>query len=325
MANRRTFLVWVVVASGAVFLVIALRRMEWGMFFASLAGVYMPKAAIAALLIAGSAAGRALRWSIIAGRPLTYWHFWSAAALGYLGNMVYPARAGEAIRMTALCRFARVPPGEAVATAVVDRICDGILTAGLLLIAVWGAGAAELAWPSALFAAAFGGAAGVLWLVSLGGARAKRWIGIWSVRLPAKIGDRIKKWSGQAVDGIVSLRQAGRMIPAAMLTVLVFIADVGEVWLMFGAFGWNLPLSAAVTLQLFLLAGTSLPGAPAFVGVYQAACVLALRLFGVAEAAALAFSAVLHILMFGVLVIQGVLVLGARGTGNLRSFRLESW
>ncbi|RIK31062.1 MAG: hypothetical protein DCC55_36795 [Chloroflexi bacterium] len=67
-------------------------------------------------------------------------------------------------------------------------------------------------------------------------------------------------------------------------------------WLVILAFGWTLPFWAAVTVGVFVAAGTSLPSAPGYVGVYQAACMLALGIYGIDGASAVAYAAVLQLL-----------------------------
>jgi hypothetical protein len=76
------------------------------------------------------------------------------------------------------------------------------------------------------------------------------------------------------------------------LTGFAFFLDYCALWLMLRAFEWSLPVQAAMTVGVFLAIGSLLPAAPGYVGIYQVACVLALKWYGISESAALAYSVV---------------------------------
>jgi hypothetical protein len=61
---------------------------------------------------------------------------------------------------------------------------------------------------------------------------------------------------------------------------------------LFAAFGWSLPLQAAMMVAVLLAIGSLLPAAPGYVGIYQVACVVALKPYGIGESSALAYSVV---------------------------------
>jgi len=70
------------------------------------------------------------------------------------------------------------------------------------------------------------------------------------------------------------------------------------VWTALRAANLDLPLAASWTELAFLGLGVSLPSSPGFVGVIQAATVLALALFSVPHAEALSFSLLFHASQF---------------------------
>ena len=87
----------------------------------------------------------------------------------------------------------------------------------------------------------------------------------------------------------------------------------------------DLPLAASWAVLAFMGLGVSLPSSPGFVGVIQAATVLALALFSVPRTEALSFSLIFHaaqyfpVTLFGLvllLVEQVSLAEAARGTGS---------
>ena len=57
---------------------------------------------------------RSFRWNEITGFNIrNLRQFWDATNLGYLGNLIYPARAGEILRIVALKRFIAISEGNA--------------------------------------------------------------------------------------------------------------------------------------------------------------------------------------------------------------------
>jgi len=87
--------------------------------------------------------------------------------------------------------------------------------------------------------------------------------------------------------------------------------DCAGYWLVLRGFGWSLPVSAAVTVDVFLGAGASVPSAPGYLGIYQAACVLALRLYGIGETQALAYSIVVQVFTILIITVQSLAALAS--------------
>jgi hypothetical protein len=79
------------------------------------------------------------------------------------------------------------------------------------------------------------------------------------------------------------------------------------------AFGLDAPFNAALVVFIFIGFGTALPQAPGMIGTYQYACVLALGLFGVPQAQALAYGLVLNAVQLSTLVAQGLVALPLTG------------
>jgi uncharacterized membrane protein YbhN (UPF0104 family) len=67
----------------------------------------------------------------------------------------------------------------------------------------------------------------------------------------------------------------------------------------FWAFHLDVPaLRGALVLTTLVAIAVSVPSAPGFIGSFQLGCVIGLRIFGVSESPALAFSIVLHLTQF---------------------------
>src|SRR3972149_933239 len=166
---------WLGIAISAVFLYLALRGLHLGEVWQAV------KTARYIWLLPGIAIyfvgvwARAWRWHYLL-RPLkaiSTRAMFPVVTIGYMGNNIYPARAGEVLRAYVLRREQGVPVSASLATIVVERIFDGVvmlmfvffnlgalarLTGGsglagsIQAVAVWGTGA--LAGALAAFLAA---------------------------------------------------------------------------------------------------------------------------------------------------------------------------
>jgi uncharacterized membrane protein YbhN (UPF0104 family) len=95
--------------------------------------------------------------------------------------------------------------------------------------------------------------------------------------------------------------------------MLATSVDYLAIWFGIRAMGWSLPPAAAVVVGILIAMGTMIPAAPGYLGIYQVACVLGLKLYGVSEAAALAFSIVLQVTVLSVIAVQGLATLAHYG------------
>jgi hypothetical protein len=154
------------------------------------------------------------------------------------------------------------------------------------------------------------GAVALATLVGLLWWRGEQFVDRWVVRyLPASVGAGLLRFLRAVIDGM-------RIIPNARLLAAVVAVSFGlwflpilSSYVMIRAFHFDVPFSAALIVFIFIGFGTALPQAPGMIGAYQYACILALGLFGVGHADALAYGLVLNAIQLFTLVAQGVAAL----------------
>ena len=316
--SLRTKALVIGLAVSAVLVAIVVARIDWGEFVIALEGVHWGWVALGCAGVAFTITIRAMRWAAVSGASSPEAGvYWSATVIGYLGNVLYPGRAGELLRIAALHRALPQPPGELLAKAFVDRLGDIVLlgVAALYVLGVLAtqlAGDKSLAWLLGAILAPVG-----IFVVLLGlGARMKPVVrGLASV-LPGHWKERIPRWYAQLLEAFGQLAQPRRLATLLLFTAGAFCVDYATFWLFLKAFGWQLPFHAAVTIGVLLAIGSMLPSAPGYVGIYQVACVLALRPYGVGESPALAYSVVAQgatLLMIGALGAAVVARYGLKG------------
>jgi uncharacterized protein (TIRG00374 family) len=305
------------IALSGVLLVVLVMRLDWAEFIAAFRHVSAAWLLGAAAMVVATVSVRALRWQIVAGLPLRAWPgVWYADVIGYVGNLLYPGRAGELLRVAALHHIAQVRPGEALASAFADRLGD-LLVLAVITGAVFGA-VVDLPRSLVVTAVAVATIPLVVFVVFLafGSAFAQRieWI---AAMLPRTIGARTAHWYHQALERGHALRSPKVLAVAVALSFAAAACDYTIIFLAIRAMGWALPILAAVTVGVLIAFGTLLPAAPGYIGIYQIACVLALRPFGVGESAALAYSVVLQVTILGVFALLGLASFARYGSALL--------
>ena len=116
-------------------------------------------------------------------------------------------------------------------------------------------------------------------------------------------------------DGLQGIRRPAQLVPTAVWSVVIWAVIVLSVWACFRAARLDLPVTAALCVIAFIGLGVSLPSSPGFIGVFQAATVLALSIFGVDKVDALGFSLLLHASQFIPVTVWGLLLLVVEHVG----------
>ncbi len=281
---------------GFIFLVWSFSLVKWDSFLEAVTSVKPIWVALSAVSLFLSMRLRSIRWHMLTGLPAKDQpKVWEATCIGYLGAAIYPARAGDVMRMLRLQQLTGMGGGLAISSGVIDRILEGLGLCGLLLILLlcWRVGLEArqgLLGVAFLFLVAAVGAA--VFVVS--GHRLRSLFE--RLGLAGKWGARLKQWYEQALSGLQVLRSPRRLILALFIQGLVSLLDVLSCWFLIQAFGWALPLMAGVVVLVYIAAAASLPSSPGYVGVYQIATLFALRSYGVDDSASVAYGTTMQVL-----------------------------
>ncbi len=79
---------------------------------------------------------RAWRWHYLLGpiKKIPTKTMFPITTIGYMGNNIYPARAGEVLRAVILKRKEQVPVSASLATIIVERIFDGVVMLAFVFV-----------------------------------------------------------------------------------------------------------------------------------------------------------------------------------------------
>ncbi|HXJ77749.1 MAG TPA: lysylphosphatidylglycerol synthase transmembrane domain-containing protein [Candidatus Methylomirabilis sp.] len=263
---------------------------------------------VSILLNLGSLWIRAWRWYYLFPPGSHPSHLFNALMIGYLGNNVLPLRAGEVVRAYVASRRGQ-RFWTVLATIVVERALDGLAVGVIVAILVLTIPLPQqLHWPAGIFLALDFGAMITLavlavapgWCSNVIHAFFHRWS--WGER-------RAMDVLGTMSEGLRGVRAAHHFVPITLSTILIWMLFALSVWTGLRAAHLDLPLAASWTVLAFLGLGVSLPSSPGYLGVVQAATVLALALFSVPRTEALSFSLLIHASQFLPVTIYGLVLL----------------
>jgi uncharacterized protein (TIRG00374 family) len=288
-----------------------LRETHWGWLVASVALAY------------ASLWARSRRWFYLFPPRSRPSHLFNAVMILYMGNNLLPLRAGEVLRVFAVARRGQ-PVWTIVATIVVERVLDGLAICLMLAGAFLARPVpAEVRWAALAFLVAVLLLVGFVALVAVAPEAGRSLVrtvfnGLGVVRSPgdarpagrlARVEDRVLPIVDTLHQGLESLRTPASALPIALWSVATWVFLALSIWWAMWAAQLALPLSATFTLIAFLGLGVTVPSSPGFVGVFQAAAVMALALYGVSRADALSFSLLLHASQFIPVTVHGLILM----------------
>ncbi|MBL8057372.1 MAG: flippase-like domain-containing protein [Anaerolineales bacterium] len=268
-----------------------------------------------AFILVGQLA-RARSWQTLLGREVPFARAFGALNAGYLLNNVLPFRLGEVGRAYLVSRSGRLTTAQALSSVLLERVIDlsaivGMLTAFVPLVSGLVGGPAALALIFLLPAVALAG----LFVV----ARKPAWLlGLvrWGVGVLGRLwggAARLEELFAAFLDGLGALQDPRRLANAAVFSALAWGCAGLSAWMVLLAFD----AAAGPELAFFMLVVTGLsiavPSAPGSLGVWQAAGVAALGVFGRTGALALSMTLTHHLVNYLSTSLMGAVALAQAG------------
>jgi hypothetical protein len=290
---------WVGALISAFFVVIALRGLDLGQVWHGM------KSASYAWIIPGVLAyfvgvwARTWRWHYLLRpiKPVPLKAMWPVVVIGYMGNNVYPFRAGEVIRAYMLKKQEGVSISASIATILVERIFDGLVMLLFVFVALpivpglpdW------LRQTVALASAAFLGALLVFLLLAARPAASRRLYG-WAIArfVPAGWQSRILVLADRFMEGLSSLASFRDIVMVFFTSVVVWLLETVKYWFVMHAFNFTVSFFALMLMNGVVNLATTLPSAPGYIGTFDGPGIEVLKVFGVAPTVAAAYTLVLH-------------------------------
>src|SRR6266566_8109183 len=254
---------------------------------------------------------RTIRWRLILrdadGRPFRWLPLWHATTIGFMANNLLPARAGEVARAYVASRQLPVRFTTALGSIGVERVFDALVMLGLMAVAIAApsfpshalVGGRSLAAVATSAALVFGA---LLLLALLIVHRPAPWLALFARLarrlLPPRIAERVVHGADGIVAGLAVLKSPARFAGVVLWSLVLWVKNAAAFAICFRAFGLEIPLEAALLLQGIIGFGVAIPSTPGYGGVFEAATLLTLKLYGVDSSLAIAYALTYHLTTF---------------------------
>jgi uncharacterized protein (TIRG00374 family) len=299
----RSWKFWLGVVVSVVFLSLALRGLDLEGFWTTVrhANYWWLIPGVAVYFCAVWA--RTWRWHYMLRhiKPIPLTRLFPVVVIGYMGNNVYPARAGEVLRSYVLKRKEGVPVGVSLATVVLERLFDGLV---MLLFVFVTLPFAPL--PPAYdllvtgFSVIFIGALVVFLTLAARPARMGR-VYAWLVDrlLPARMRPRVHRLFDRFVAGLQSLRSPRELALIFFSSTLIWLTETTKYLFVMWAFpGLNVSFLVLMLMTAVVNLFTTLPSTPGYVGTFDAPGIAILTAYNVPKTLATSYTLVLHVALW---------------------------
>jgi uncharacterized protein (TIRG00374 family) len=264
---------------------------------------------------------RTWRWDYML-RPLKHIpvrDLFPVVVIGYMGNNVYPFRAGELLRSWVLSRREGVPISASLATVVVERVFDGLVMLVFVFVALPFAPLPENAgwlratvtWASLAFFVALA----VFFALAARPEQANRLArGIFG-RFPPRLGPPLIGFTARFLDGLASLRHFRNIVMIFATSVVIWLLETVKYWFVMHAFDFEVSFFALMLMNGIVNLATTLPSAPGYVGTFDEPGIRTLTLYGVGQNIAAAYTLVLHAALWLPITLLGAYYMVREGLG----------
>jgi uncharacterized protein (TIRG00374 family) len=312
---------WVGVAISLIFLYIALRGLhldELGTAFRQ-ANYWWVIPGVTVYFIGVWA--RAWRWHYLLKplKSIPTTKLFPTVAIGYFGNNILPARAGELLRAIVLKKDEEVPISASLATIIVERVFDGVVMLGfvfvnlpeLALLTASSGFIGDIRSLAIIGTVVFIGAL----LTFLAGAmfpeRAQSIVQRLTTRFaPQRYQEKILGLSDRFLGGLAALRSPRGVLMVFVTSVVIWLLETGKYWFLMHAFPFKVSFFTLMLMNGIVNLATTIPSAPGYVGTFDAPGIAVLQAYNIPKATAAAYTLALHIaLWFPITVLGGYYML----------------
>ena len=232
--------------------------------------------------------------------PIPVTRLFPTVVIGYMGNNVYPARAGEVLRSYVLRRREAVPMSASLATVLLERIFDGLV---MLLFIFVTLPFAPLPPTYRLFVFILSALFLILFLIfMLLAARPQRMSSLYTLLVDRLIPHRWRTIAHGLFDrfiiGLQSLRSPRELSQIMIFSLLIWLIETLTYWIVMHAFSLNLSFSVLMLMTAVVNLFTTIPSTPGYVGTFHAPGIAILMQFGLPQPIASGYTVVLHIALW---------------------------
>ena len=278
---------------------------------------------------------RAWRWHYLLGpiKKIPTKTMFPITTIGYMGNNIYPARAGEVLRAVILKRKEGVSVSASLATIIVERIFDGVVMLAFVFVNL--SELAKLTGASgfvgniqqvALIGTGVFISALVVFLIAAMYPHTTSKIGLWFIHrlLPQKLHLKVIGLMNKFLDGLASLRSPFNVLMVFFTSVIIWLLETGKYWFVMHAFDFSVSFFALMLMNGIVNLATTIPSAPGYIGTFDAPGIAVLTAYGVEHSIAAGYTLVLHVALWLPITLLGAYYLAREGIQWSDSLREET-
>jgi len=309
---------WLGILVSVFFLVLALRGLDLERFWSDLQGASYGWLIPGVLIYFGAVWARTWRWHYMlrALKPVPLRRLFPMITIGYMGNNVYPARAGEFLRAYVLKRDEGISMSASLATILVERIFDGLV---MLLFVFFTLPVVPDLQPDlrrlvVLASLAFLGALVIFLALASAPATARRLYGALINRLvPTRFRSQLMDLTDRFMEGLVGLRRGRDLMMILFTSTVVWLLETVKYWFVMHAFPFEVSFFALMLMNGLANLALTIPAAPGGIGPFDWAGIETLSAFGVGRTLASAYTVVLHVALWFPITALGAYYFGRKG------------
>jgi len=278
---------------------------------------------------------RAWRWHYLLNpiKKIPTKSMFPITTIGYMGNNIYPARAGEVLRAVILKRKEGVSVSASLATIIVERIFDGVVMLGFVFVNL--PELAKLTDASGFIGniqqvaligtGVFLGALSVFLAAAMFPQITAK-IGLWFIYrlLPQKLHEKIIGLMNKFLEGLASLRSPFNVLMVFFTSVIIWLLETGKYWFVMHAFDFSVSFFALMLMNGIVNLATTIPSAPGYIGTFDAPGIAILTAYGVDKATAAGYTITLHVALWLPITLLGAYYLTREGIQWSDSLRAET-
>ena len=289
---------WLGVMISAVFLYLALRGLELDRAWLAMrtANYWWIIPGVAVYFFGVWA--RTWRWHYML-RPIkavSLVRLFPVVVIGYMGNNIYPARAGELIRAYVLRKKEAVSISASLATVIVERIFDGVI---MLLFVFFSLPFVPMQpWLRQVVVLAsllFFGALAVFFVMAASPQRSQA-VYNWLIErlLPERFRGPARGLLDRFIEGLHSLRSGRDVLMIFITSLVIWLAETVKYWFVMHAFDFSVPFYVLMLMNGVVNLATTIPSSPGYVGTFDAPGIMVLETYKVNSEVATAYTLILH-------------------------------
>lgn len=224
--------------------------------------------------------------------------------IGYMGNNIYPARAGEfLLRPYILKQKEGIAMSFSLAVVLIERIFDAVVMMLFIFVNLpeiaslkSDSGVAGTIQELAIFGTViFFGALLIFLLAAMFPKITARTVE-WSIHhFPfSRYQAQLQVTADRFLEGLRCLRSPRDAIMIFLTSIFIWLLETSKYWFLMHGFGFTVSFFTLMLMNGIANLVTTIPSAPGYVGTFEAAGIAVLTAYGVKIAVATAYTVVLH-------------------------------